>query len=374
MVAYPGPPSQWQPTLCAGNFWHSTPCWLGIGLLLLSLSFLSLGTVTPPPPAFNLEPSLVLRGRSPPASSSYAQWYAALPVPLPPPRTAVCMSGQMRTLNMEPSDAAYPLAWNALLVDAQGKPRVGSPREDLKGMTVAQSIVAHLYPALGDVDVFVAMATRGRPREPLVGDASVCESLRPPKVGAFLSCDLWSEFDLPLFNETSPLWSGYVMKNYKQGFLQQLYGMWRCHEAVKLREIATGVRYSHIVRIRPDIAVIAPVRVSHISELDFGSPDAPTILIADKTQCCCGNEDWLNVGERGPMEVFLERYAYLQALPPPAALKPMWDAEEYARASLVRFCVCLRTPGGPCPFSSELQPISPLLYSHYKYATPHCQG
>jgi hypothetical protein len=274
-------------------------------------------------------------------------------------RTALCMSGQTRTLNWAPSDDAYPTSWRDVIVqDARGNsigPRPRSPKEDLHGMTVAESIRVNLYPILGDVDVFVAIATKGAAREPAAGDSRVCDSLRPTTPDAFVSCDIWMEFDLPLFSE-SPIWNGYYLKNYKQGFLQQLYGMWRCHEAIKRREIETGVRYSHVVRIRPDVAIPARANVSHISDLDFGSHDAPIVLMADKKQCCCGNEDWFNVGERGPMELFLERFVYLQASAPvPATLGPFWDAEIYAAAVLVRYmwALSLRRLHRP-PFGKHL--------------------
>ena len=214
-------------------------------------------------------------------------------------------------------------------------------------MTVAESARARLYPALGaEFDVFMVVATRGGPREPAVGDAAACEPLRPPR--GRLHCDIYAEEPLLLWGDlpretpgldpqwwdeaVSPTWRTYTLPGRELQLVQQLYDQWRCLEAVKLHELRTGVRYTHLVRTRPDVAFYEPVG-KRIAEMDFGSRDAPRVLISPRDACCCGNDDWFNIGTRDVMDRYMSRFLYLQTLRHNIFSGP-WTAEEYARAVL----------------------------------------
>ena len=237
-------------------------------------------------------------------------------------RTAVCVSGQLRTLTMKPDHPMYPEAWAY-------SGRQNPPVADLQGMTVAETIQKRFFPSLGELDVFVVIGTKEGPKEPRAGDLGACEPLRPAgKPNSHLHCDVYREVDLPVWG---PVWSSYSQHGLEQSLLQQLYGMWRCSEAVRNHERLTDTRYDYMVRLRPDVAFFAPA-LAPIESLDFGTPEAPKVLIAARSSCCCGNEDWFNAGERGVMMHLMDRFLFLQSLPQPFRLG--WTAENYASITL----------------------------------------
>lgn len=222
-------------------------------------------------------------------------------------------------------------------------------------MTVAESVQARFYPAMSgpgsDFDVFMVVATRGGPKEPAVGDTNACEPLRPPARTdggrtRHLHCDIYAEDsapvrmwgDMPMPGEiwapgaVSPVWRQYTLPSRELQFTQQLYDLWRCMEAVRLRELRTGVRYTHVVRTRPDVAWYEPLSVP-LSDLDYGTADAPVVRSTASSACCCGNDDWFNVGTRDVMGRFLDRFLYLNSLKHSIFDSP-WTAENYARTAL----------------------------------------
>ena len=257
-------------------------------------------------------------------------------------------------MNMRAEHPKYPPNW----LPQRNRPL--PPAEELPNMTVAESVQSRFYPAMSgpgsDFDVFMVVATRGGPKEPAAGDASVCEPLRPPARGGsggrtpYLHCDVYAEDgDLLLWGErppklevgedwewapgqVNPVWRNYMPTGRDLQFVQQLHDIWRCHEAVRMRELRTGVRYTHIVRSRPDVAFYAPV-TTPLAELDYGTNEAPLVLSTARSTCCCGNDDWFNVGRRDIMEVFMTRFLHLQAVKFPLYAST-WRAEDYARAVL----------------------------------------
>ena len=169
-------------------------------------------------------------------------------------RTAVCATGQLRTLNMHPSHVHYPDKWAPMWIqpgdDSTRRERPNAPAIDLEGMTIAESIHRNFYPHLGDYDVFMTVGTRGSAVEPLAGNTTECEVLRPTGSGsALVSCDIYHELDLPVLTNTDH-WRHYAYTNHVQPVLQHMYGIFRCHQSIKLHEFRTGVRYNYITRIR----------------------------------------------------------------------------------------------------------------------------
>ena len=124
-------------------------------------------------------------------------------------RTAVCFTGELRALNMRPGNSGFvrtfPHPWvgpEQGLFAFSGRPYADLRwRFDLQrmgNMSAAETIRRRLYPALGDFDVFVAISTREEPQDPVAGDTSVCESLRPtgsPK--SRFECDVYKKLVLP---------------------------------------------------------------------------------------------------------------------------------------------------------------------------------
>jgi hypothetical protein len=237
-------------------------------------------------------------------------------------KTAVCVSGQLRTLTMTLDDPSYPHKWESMR-------RPGNPSEDLGGLTVAETIQSRFFPSLGNFDVFMSVGTRNGPREPRVDDLSACEPLRPNGTTGSLFCDIYEEFQLPVFYE-NPVWKHYYTQEHKllQSLLQQLYGMYRCSVSIQHQEQILGFRYSYVVRLRPDVGFFETV-LTQIWNFDFGTLHSPKVLMPWKDECCCGNEDWFNIGTRDVMIHFLNRFLYLQSLPQPFLMNE-WNAEQYA--------------------------------------------
>lgn len=221
------------------------------------------------------------------------------------PRTAVCVSGQLRTLDMREADPRYPRSWaptgmHGSLVDPEVLPAVS-----LGGRTVAESVYEFLYPALGEFDVFMHVGTRETPTEPAAGNTSACDSLAPRATerGRLVTCDIYHETVLPQY--PTPEFTHYYYFDaanenetlrLQQSLLQQLYGMYRCKAAIERQERLSGVRYDYIVRYRPDTAFFRPM--PGIERFNYGSPEAPTVHIVHKDLCQGGNEDWVR-GSRG---------------------------------------------------------------------------
>jgi hypothetical protein len=260
------------------------------------------------------------------------------------PRTAVCVSGQLRTFTMPSNDPHYPSSWSPMIV--HGVLSKGTVLDALQNRTVAQTIVDNLFPALGEYDVFMSIGTRGGQHEPIAGDSSVCEPLRPRgPLGGILHCDVYDEEDLPVYGG---FWVHYAFprEQYRQQFLQQLYGMYRCRDSILRQQQLRGVPYDFVVRVRPDTAVYAPV--APLEELDFGTPDEPHVLIADPDACCCGHEDWFGIGPFPVMDQYLERFASLQALRNPVLVNG-WSAEQFLADHILKKSNAMLVPEPKLP-------------------------
>ena len=154
---------------------------------------------------------------------------------------------------MPPSHIYYPDEWAPMWSqpgnDSTRRPKPNPPVVDLDGMTVAESIKTRLYPSLGEFDVFVSVGTRESQVEPIAGNESECEVLRPYTLSSFLSCDIYKELDLPVLSDTQH-WKTYGFKGLEQPILQQMYGIHRCFEDIVRHEKKTNIRYDYILRLR----------------------------------------------------------------------------------------------------------------------------
>ena len=147
-------------------------------------------------------------------------------------RTAVCVSGQIRSLNMQPGSPGWPTSW--------WRQWLAHIPAGVEQGTVAETLHTNLFSALDDFDVFMTISTREGEREPRVGDLSACEPLQPRNPLSRLFCEvlpertLWSD---------SQVWSTFYYRTraLQEGLLQQLYGMWHHAAAVQRRTSATDV-------------------------------------------------------------------------------------------------------------------------------------
>lgn len=217
------------------------------------------------------------------------------------PNVAVCVSGQLRSLNLRPGDKDHQ-GWH------QVRSSLAEPNE-----SVANSIQRVLYPRLGNPDVFMTVSTRGGKHEPTVGDIKACEPLKAP--GGSLKCIVRLEEPIPVYlNDT--LWAAFAQiklqtqarERVVQGMLQQLKGMYECYKMIANHEGSIGKRYDWIVRLRPDMYF------DSFPSLATLAADMPgnTVWYANRDTCCCGNEDTFGIGPAHLMSRYLQRFVHLQ--------------------------------------------------------------
>lgn len=236
---------------------------------------------------------------------------------------AVCVSGQVRTNSMSITDPEYPKNWRPM--------RTHFPQGN---MTVAESIQRNLFPKLKSPDVFMYSSTLETPREPKVGDLSVCEPLRPP--GGFLSCSVPKEENITKSNYD--MWNKFTLKqeNTSQGLLQQLNGMFECYQAAENHSRTTGKKYDWMVRLRPDGYIVSFPELETLLSDSF----EPTVWYANKTGCCCGNEDWFGVAPMQLMKTYFERFLYLQQVK--WDYPNRWNAELFLKKHLESHGIALK--------------------------------
>lgn len=217
--------------------------------------------------------------------------------PITNSNTAVCVSGQLRTLTLRPGEQWHPGNWDPM-----------SATIPYANQTVAESVQNNLYPKLHNPDVFMVIATRESEREPKQGNLSVCEPLRPK--GGHLNCSVPLEEPLETLGNYS-FWDDFANPYYVgiQGVIQQMKGMYDCYKQIQKHSIATGKKYEWIIRLRPDMYVY---QFPDIDELNKVEDIEKKILYANKTACCCGNEDTFAVGKYDLMSMFLERFVHME--------------------------------------------------------------
>lgn len=240
-------------------------------------------------------------------------------------KVAVCVSGQVRTLEMEVTDPEYPGDWHQMKRSLIRHPNI----------TVAESIQRNLFPKLGNPDVFMYVSTRESEREPRAGNMSTCEPLRPK--GGQLFCDVPKEedihsVDVDAWDEFAPVLGNHLRREESiQGMLQQLKGLFECHKMIKKHTFSTGIEYDWIVRLRPDDYVHS---FPSLDTLSLAS-DQPTVWFSNKKTCCCGNEDKLGIGRMKWMREYFDRFLYVQQVP--WNYPTRWNAEKFALNMVTRY-------------------------------------
>lgn len=249
------------------------------------------------------------------------------------PKTAMCVSGQVRSLDLKLDDKLHPGHW------FQQQSTLPNPN-----MTVAESIQRNLYPKLGEVDVFMTVATRETSREPKVGDLSVCEPLRPSN--GQLECDVPKEQYIPI-ERGDVVWKNFTLaKNRKdgdtivQGFLQQLKGMFDCYAMVRKHSLKTGKEYDWIVRMRPDNYMVSFPDLERLA-LDAATP---TVWHGNTPDCCCGQEDRFGIAPSRWMDEYFRRFLYVQQLNWYCTEQNcrQWNAERFLKEHLESYGIALR--------------------------------
>lgn len=233
--------------------------------------------------------------------------------------TAICISGQLRSLNMNDQSSEFPQQLEPMMTSYTS--------QNLQGRSVAETIVQNVYPFVGQFDVFMTVATLEGPREPKVGDLTACASLTPLSP-ARMFCEITLQMDV-VGLENDEIWKtfGYAgSARLQQGLLQQLSGLRQCSMMISRQMLKENVQYRYIMRIRPDMAVMGPMP-SISSMLDKNEQDI--IKIVHKENCCCGNVDWFGVGHFTAMQIYLQRISALNSLSREFLRAGSWDAESF---------------------------------------------
>lgn len=235
-------------------------------------------------------------------------------------RIAIILTGQLRSANRSFTSGT--------LLENQHLRNFG-PQDP---PSTAATIVEWLFKPLArkhPVDVFMYLTSHpdhtnkdwdGRPEtyEPEAGDTRGCEIFSDNDVfkntGNRFFCLVEPEVQLQNdWIRTYPFWSHYYTAvgpppNMKEQALQQLYAMYRANLASKQYALASGVSYSHKIRLRPDIAFLHPFPDLSIFDFNGRGDRAGMIYFANKRVYNNGNEDWFNIGRAEAMDHLLDRY------------------------------------------------------------------
>lgn len=233
--------------------------------------------------------------------------------------TAICISGQLRSLNMNYQSSEFPQNLEPMTTSFTS--------QNLQGRSVAETIVQNVYPFVGEFDVFMTVATLEGPREPKVGDLTACASLTPLSP-ARMFCEINLQRDVGGL-ENDEIWKTFVYSGsprLQQGLLQQLSGLQQCSMMISRQMLKENVQYRYIMRIRPDMAVMGPI--PSISSI-LNSHEQDIIKIVHKENCCCGNEDWFGVGHFTAMQIYLQRISALYSLSREFLRAGSWKAESF---------------------------------------------
>lgn len=232
--------------------------------------------------------------------------------------TAVCVSGQLRTLTMPISHENYPAKWGGMTATLPPA-----------NMTVAESIQTNLFTKLGNVDVFMYVSTREGEQEPKEGDSSVCEALRP--AGGHLVCSVPKEETIEAYNTN--MWKTFQLAKDPpaiQGLLQQLKGMLGCYEMIQNHSRVMGKKYDWTVRLRPDVYMHS---FPDLKSLVLESMK-PTVWYANRKTCCCGNDDTFGIAPSNLMGTYFERLLHLQQSGWNFSARATWNAESFLKTIL----------------------------------------
>ena len=213
-------------------------------------------------------------------------------------RVAVCISGKLRVSSQFWSSGIYFTRYLAHLKGSSGK--------------LADNIIKNVFRPLSinGFDLFVFVPTSSTGGEPLPNNKSACDVFNHPDIFNAsnvsiagnspnrLFCNVEKETRLlNSFTAKLPHWNNYCYKNNipeHEGFLQQMYGIYRCNAAVREYSASTGIRYKYKMRLREDMMWNKPIPI--VNETDLIIPRTPglnctsIILITNRAVFPGGNE------------------------------------------------------------------------------------
>ena len=229
------------------------------------------------------------------------------PTSLRPNRTAVLLTGQLRTAN---------ISWwsNQLIYD---KHLSWFGKQDPP--TTAATIIEWLFKPLshrGGLDVFMYVSAHpddanyswdGNPLtfRPKVGDTTACDVFSKNEVfngtGNNFFCLVEPEVDL-YDNWLRNYW---IFRSYYYGngkmsgmLLRQLYDMYKANEACKQYSVTHSIAYGYKARVRPDLALSK--EIPSYDKMQMGPKTdgscSGVIYFSNVYIYCCGNEDTFGIG------------------------------------------------------------------------------
>jgi hypothetical protein len=125
------------------------------------------------------------------------------------------------------------------------------------------------------------------------------------------------------YNESDPRWrNSYGARKWRnsrgahvltkitvQTLLHMALDQQLCNQMVQNYSARTQIKYAYKMRLRPDMAFVAPMPPLHT--LDFGNRNAPNVLVSSGKVWPGGNQDTFGVGEADVMDVYFDRLPYL---------------------------------------------------------------
>jgi len=250
-------------------------------------------------------------------------------------RTAICVTGQPRSLSVHPRDINDPKSVLPGRLYTYNHRWAGARRKRYPDNLIATSWHNNIYAPLslfGGFDVFVVKQGPVRdaagnfipPRKPPATNGGY-DALEPETVNwrgepdNMFTFQKGEEFSLPV-DDTSDTWRSYYMavkfRNtngffyqrslYVQSALWMTYDQLLCNEMIRNHSRATNTTYAYKMRLRTDYAPVAPFPMLHT--VDFGTDEAPKVRMTTATVTDGGNEDSFAIGRTKEMDVYLDKY------------------------------------------------------------------
>ena len=215
-------------------------------------------------------------------------------------RVAVCVSGKLRVSSLEWTSGG--IYFSRYLAHFRGT----------SSGKLADNIIKNVFQplAVNGFDLFVFVPTSSVQGEPLPNNKSACDVFNHPEIFNAsnvslagnspnrLFCNVEKETRLlNTFTASLPHWNKYCYKNNipeHEGFLQQMYGIYRCNAAVRQYSASTGVRYKYKIRLREDMMWNKPIPI--VNETELIIPRTPglnctsKLLITNRSVFPGGNE------------------------------------------------------------------------------------
>lgn len=235
-------------------------------------------------------------------------------------KAAVCVSGQLRTVNM-----------------------------------TIERLKSHFFDVIDDYDVFAYIQTRETAVEPAVNDTSACNVFQRRAHNVVL-CEVVKEQAKNITDfmtqETAQLWWTHdypANSNLVQGVIQQQFGMAECNRMRKEYTQRANVEYEYVVRLRPD------------NWFYDRFPPLPRVNSSNKnviyiSEIPGGNEDLFQIGLTATMDKMMDRLYELKSFEnelcprdKPGKLRRGnlgWCSEDYVMSFAERHNISLQTLPG----------------------------